>query len=345
MRIIIVASTLVLGWFAHASTFQKGFVQIRETQRIYVEYKKATPGEPTLFLVNGLTYSTRQWSSFAHQLIKQRPGVGIVLFDMEGQGRTLLDKAPIRFDIPIEQQVRDLKDLREALRVQGPVSLLGLSYGGAVALLYASIYPDDFDHVIATAPFLERLEDQDLWIKNSRAAHRTLYPFDPRSDEELYDFYLRALISSTYPLAEPIILENPFKLEGVYRMVKGAKNWRAITKSADLPKGRIHIIGAERDEHIKLDKLTSVALAYEQSGALGSYLIVEGSRHKVPEVVPRFTAAWTNLLLSNNPNLSQGRKFFGSPRTGEAQSGELVIPVTEKAGICETLLRTINWAS
>lgn len=337
----LIASVVILlmsNSMVHAEIKQSGFIQIRKNQRLYVEYKKAAPGKPTLVLANGLTYSTRQWKEYADAIHNLDPGVGLVLYDMEGQGLTLLEKAPITFDIPMEQQVRDLRDLMLTLNIEGPVSLVGLSYGGGVALYYASVFPDDFDHYIVLAPFIERLASQDKIIHDWMAYHRALRPWDGRSDDELYDWYLRVLVTTTYPTAEPIILENPFKLEGVFRMVKGAKHWQAIDKAEDLPRRKIHVVAAENDEHVKLPRLNQLVDAYQNS-ALASYMILEGSRHKIPETEPEFAAAWTLLINSNNPLLKTGVTFRGNPINGEARSATHILKVLSKVETCESQLR------
>lgn len=341
MKLFIALTTLWIGLSAHAKPgFKSGFIEIRPGDRLYFEHKRATNGKPTLFLVNGLTYSTTQWQSYVNELLRQDPDLGIFTYDMEGQGRTLLEKAPINFDIPIEKQVNDLHDLRKKLNIQGPATLAGLSYGAAVTLYYASLYPKDFDRFIAIAPFLERLENQDRMIKNYIAVHKHLYPWDPRTEDELYDLYLRVIVS-TYPSAEPVILENPFKFEGIYRMVKGAKNWRAIEKAHLLPLRKVHVVGAERDEYVKLDQLTQVAEAYK-SRALASFMIVEGTRHKIPEYEPEFLAAWTLKILSGDEWLERGLTFHGDPESGEVRQGSTVTPIKPKGGWCETLLRSLS---
>ncbi len=79
---------------------------------------------------------------------------------------------------------------------------------------------------MAFAPFIERLTDQDLIIDGWVSEHRLLFPLDPRTKEELYDWYLRVLIYLTYPAAEPVLLENFFKLEATFRMVRELRTLR-----------------------------------------------------------------------------------------------------------------------
>lgn len=324
---------------APPAIFTKGFVQVRPNQRLYVEYRKATFGRPTLFLLNGLTWSTTQWGPFVTSLNKLDPGLGIVLYDMEGMGKTLLDKAPINFEIPIEHQVQDLKDLHDTLKITGPTILSGLSYGGAVALAYMAKYPKEFDKLIAMAPFLERLPDQDAMIQQMIKSTRQAYPFNPASDDELYDYFLRQLVTYQYPILEPIMLENPYKIEGVYRMVQGIKNWHASEIVSQLPAGKVHLMAGEDDPYVKLPWLKTLWQSLSQA-ARASFIILSNTQHKLPEERPDFTAAWVQQILNNNPDLKKGLVFDGDPAAGVATSGSVVIPL-HKASLCDTLLRTM----
>ncbi|MGE0527762.1 MAG: alpha/beta hydrolase [Bdellovibrionales bacterium] len=315
----------------NAAAFTRGFVEIRADQRLYVEQRPAQNGSPTLVLINGLTYSTREWTPLVQALDAVNPDLGLVLYDMEGMGQTLLDKAPVRFDIPLGNQTRDLNDLLQALDLQGRSVLVGLSYGGAVALQLMHLYPDAVQKAVVIAPFLERLPEQDAWIQSAVRQHQLWYPLDPRNEDELYDFYLRILVYTTFPLKEPIILENRFKAEAIFRMVKGAKDWNAIEIARSLPAEKLHVIAAEQDEHVRLDRMNLFWSSLSPS-ARQSYLIVQGSRHKIPETEPRFLAHWLGLIASGREELSRGLTFIGYPRKGRAECRNLLLPVDRTKG-------------
>jgi pimeloyl-ACP methyl ester carboxylesterase len=335
-----------------AAEFSKGFVEIRKEHSLYVEYKKAAPGRPTFFLLNGLTYTTFEWREYVEELLKADPGAGIVLYDMEGQGRTLNRRSNASADIPLENQVQDLHDLKKALRISGRTAVVGLSYGGAVGLQYATIHPDSFDEIIVMAPFLERLKKQDDWIRNAIAIHRMWVPLDPRSGEELYDAYLQWLVFSTYHLAETVIIENSvreafsrvvrgdFQLnavqEAIFRMVKGAKHWNAIHSAAKLPAHRVHVMGGMADEHVRINSRNEFWTAVPEK-AKASYLVLERTHHKLPEIEPEFTAKWTLMIMNGRAHLHSGLTFLANPFTGDARSGKIVIPVY-KESLCESLL-------
>jgi pimeloyl-ACP methyl ester carboxylesterase len=321
---------------ARLPLWQKGLVGIDTGRKLYVEHRVAAPGKHTLFMLNGLTWSTRDWKRFVDAMDEIDPGIGFVLYDMHGMGRTLLEYAPLRESISIEDQIEDLKALRTKLNVSGKSALVGLSYGGALAIAYSAKYPRDFKLAVAMAPFIERLTEQDLIIDSWVVQHRLLFPLDPRSKDELYDHYLRIWIYTTYPFAEPVLLENPFKLEATFRMVQGAKDFTALGQVQRLPSNKLHLIGALDDEFVKADRLEVFWDAVKSKAA--SFLKLAHTKHKIPSERPEIAASWVHQILQGNPGITKGAVFEGDPILGEARSGDLVIPL-EKAGFCETLLR------
>jgi pimeloyl-ACP methyl ester carboxylesterase len=174
-------------------------------------------------------------------------------------------------------------------------------------------------------------------ILESVAANRRMFPYNPATDDELYDYFLRNLVYTTYPLVEPIMLENPFKSEGVYRMVKGAKNWRALDGVRHFPAGKLHLMSGEKDSFVPL----AIQQAFWQavpSASRASFIVLKNTEHKLPEIYPALTAAWILEIAKDNPDIGVGRVFDGDPIKGEARSGSIVIPL-QKESFCETILR------
>ncbi len=315
------------------------FIEIRPGVELFVEHHPAAPGRPTVFLANGLTYSTKQYDDYVEALRKLDPGIGIVAWDMRGMGKTLLKYGPQRERVLIEDQAKDLRDLVKKLNITGAKSLMGLSYGGALKLLYSTLHPDEFDHYIGFAPLVERVPAQDLYLQRMVRWHRMMFPFDRSSDDEIYDHYLKDLVYRTFWLAEPIILENPYKLDAVFRMVQGVKNFNAFSLADRFPRNKIHLIAAKNDEHVKLDRLNEFWATVPES-ARASYLRLDHSTHKIPEAWPHIAASWTLHILSNHPDLHRGLIFEGDPYKAEAKHGAIRIPLN-KAGNCEPLLGKI----
>lgn len=354
-NLLVVAGLLLSGSVAlnaHARTqFGEGrFVEIRPGETLYVEERPTRNGK-TLFLENGLTYDTPQWDSFRQDVLDFDPDLGIVAYDMRGMGANLKKDGPPSSPIPLQNQVMDLRALKQALNIKGKTAALGLSYGGAVVLSYASQFPDDFDHYIPVAPFLERLSEQDALVRLRVAWHKSTYLFDRRSDEELYAWYLHRLISTTYPIAEPVLLHNPNAVEGVFQMVMGALNWRASEVGPRLPPRKVHLIAATRDEFVKIDRIQEFLKSVPE-GLMSSVLIVNDSMfsvlpaskkyHKITEIHGPLLARWIGHIFDEDPRLLNGRQFSLRPYWGEARSGDMVISLKEhKTGFCDTLLRHV----
>lgn len=305
-------------------TSYKGFVSISSQRELYVDYVRAKNNQPTVILLNGLTYSTVQWNQMVEPLLLR--GVGILRYDMAGMGETLIKYAPILSAISYKDQVKDLKSLLTAMKINGPYNLVGLSYGGGIALGYAAAYPNDIKNIILIAPYTKPLEQQDQWIRSQIWATRNMFPYNPSTDDELYDYFLQQIVYATYPQVEPSILANPYILPSVFRMTQGIRKFRPMDITENLPARSVHLMIARKDQYINPEVLESYWDAVPKESR-ASRIYVNDSEHKMPEAVPNFTAAWVYRVLSGNPIFSEGRDFEGYPLRGEVRYGKEVIKI------------------
>lgn len=271
----------------------KGFIKIREGRELFVNYVKPQAGQPTLIILNGLTYNTTQWDRFAAELEKH--GAGLLRFDMYGMGQTLLKYAPATEMISYQDQAEDVKKLLTVMQLKGPYNFVGLSYGGGIGLAYSFVYPHDIKNLILMAPYTEPLEGQYKWIMSQIWATRQVFPMNPASDDELYDYYLHQIVYATYPQAEPVVLQNPFILEGVYRMVQGIRKFRPVDLTNQIP-ATTHLMIAEYDQYIPRSVLNNF-WDKVPAAVKGTCVIVKNSEHKIPEAVPAFAAKWVYDIL------------------------------------------------
>lgn len=288
----------------------KGFVEIETGRSLFVDYTAPRDDQPTLIVLNGLTYSTWNNESFVRPLKQQ--GVGILLFDPMGMGQTLLRYAPIQAVIPFMDQVRDLKLLLDKLEFKGPQNFAGLSYGGGLGIAFAAQYPEMVKNVVMMAPFTKPLEGQDQMVKNAIAVSRFMWPFNQMSEEELYAYFFRNVVYSTYPVTEPIVLENPFKLNAVMYMALGARYFDAKSIAHLVPNKSLHLVVARQDQYIPVQVLDGFWEAVPEA-AKASRLYITGSEHKVVEAIPRFMASWVYKVLKGEENLSKNFDFEGYP--------------------------------
>lgn len=310
---------------ADAGTFNpglplfKGFIPVRSNRELYVDYVAPRPGMPTVILMNGMTYSTRQWEAYSKELTRR--GVGVVRFDFDGMGETLLRYAPALHAFAWDQQVKDAHALFMAMGLRPPLNIVGLSYGGGIGVAYALQYPREVRNLILMAPFTEPLVQQDQWIKSQIWFTRRTFPANPATDDELYDFFLRQIVYTTYPQVEPIVLENPFKLEATYDLVRGIRKFRAVDVADKLPPGTVHLMVAANDQYIPAPVMENFWSKINPAARM-SRILIHDSEHKMPEAVPELAAAWTWQILKGNPELRFGRSFEGWPQGLKVRSSD-----------------------
>ena len=309
---------------AHAWAAQPdfdGMVELRNRQKIHAVLYKAAAGKPTVVLINGLTYTTKAWDRMVTWLTDRE--VGVLTYDPRGMGKTLEETGPAREVIPIETQAQDLELLLAHFNL-ADVDLVGLSYGGALAAVHASEYPERVRNVVLMAPYVRPLKQQDQLIQQKVATYRLTHPADKRSEDEIYDDMLRDLIFQTYPIYEPVVKEHPWRLEAIFRMVQGIRKVNVLDAIKKLPRRSVHLMVAGKDQYVPRqdhDDLWAI-LGKDQKV---SRINIEGSEHKIPEAVPTFAAGWVELIARGDSRLRDGREFTGSPSQGKAVSGTVVI--------------------
>ncbi|MGZ3693754.1 MAG: alpha/beta fold hydrolase [Bdellovibrionota bacterium] len=307
-----------------AADHVESLIALPDGNQVYVDYQKPQPGHPTVVLLNGLTYTTESWAKFAAPLAKLAPGTGILRYDMKGMGKTLFTKkVPVSYTISLDDQVEELHMLLQHFSLNR-VSLIGLSYGSGVAIAFSTRYPNLVEKLILMAPYTEAVASQDRWILSQVKTTRLMYPFNPATDDELYDFFLKQLIYSTYPSAEPVVLENPYKLEAVYRMVQGIRKFSAAKVAALLPIGSVHLMVANEDQYLDKEALENFWDAVPNM-VRASRINISVTEHKIPEAIPEYAAAWVAEILTNNPKISGGRIFTGSTWNNLAKSEDTEI--------------------
>lgn len=274
----------------------QGFVSIA-TKDLYVDYTAPKANKETVVLLNGLTYTTTQWDQLTAELAKK--GLGVLRYDMDGMGKTLL-RHGVKFEpYAYADQVEDLNLLLKKIKLAAPYHIAGLSYGGGIAAAYSYRYVSSVKNAILMAPYTEALEQQDNYIKFQVAVTRMYYPFNPATNDQLYDYYLRQICYTTYPLVEPIVLENPLKLEAVFRMTQGIRKFKAIDEADRFQAKTVHLIIAENDEYIPREVLTMFWDKIPEA-AKASFTLLKDSKHKIPESKPVEASNVIEAIINGN---------------------------------------------
>ena len=133
----------------------------------------------------------------------------LVYFDHRGQGRSARG---VKETYTLDNNVEDMEALRQYLGI-GKIIVIGTSYGGMVALTYASRYPKQVSHLIAIVTvadfrFLERAQ-QNLELRGTpeqKAVAQRLWDGSFETEAQLREYFqvTRSLYSvTTDPDAPP----------------------------------------------------------------------------------------------------------------------------------------------
>lgn len=232
--------------FATVSTENSSYIAVSKSLSLFVKHEPAAAGKSTIVILNGLTHTTENWNPFLK--VFNRNGHGLVQIDLAGQGKTLAKHGAVYQAIRHEDQALYVYRIIQKLKLRTPVVVLGLSYGGGIATSFAKTYPQLISKLILLAPYTEPQPDQDKWIRDQIAFNRIAFPYNTATDDELYDYFLRQLVYSVYPSAEPELLRIPYKLEAVFRMCQGIRKLVSAEGSHVLPSNSVFLIGGEKDQ-------------------------------------------------------------------------------------------------
>ncbi len=99
-----------------------------------MNYRLEGEGEGTLVILNGIMMSAESWVGLVPSFVAA--GYRVLTLDFRDQGKS--EPSPEAYTIG--QHVEDLKELLDTLEIKS-CSLLGISYGGQVAMLFVLKYP------------------------------------------------------------------------------------------------------------------------------------------------------------------------------------------------------------
>lgn len=105
-------------------------------------------GDPVITFINGLSMRTSHWGPYFKILPEK--GVRVLTYDMIGQGHSSKPILGISFD----DHAASLKALHDHLGIPQPY-VMGISFGGVVALRYAMLFPDALKGLLPISTFSE----------------------------------------------------------------------------------------------------------------------------------------------------------------------------------------------
>jgi pimeloyl-ACP methyl ester carboxylesterase len=112
-------------------------------------YQLTGPGDGVpVVLIHGLTIPMFCWDGQVEVL--SGSGFRVLRYDQYGRGGS--DAPDVRYDRSLYRE--QLRQLLEALGIDGPVGLVGHSFGGAVAAEFTAAYPERVGRIVFFSPYL-----------------------------------------------------------------------------------------------------------------------------------------------------------------------------------------------
>src|SRR5215203_4454213 len=158
--ILVLASALSIG------AQSEGYFETPDKVRIF--YKIEGSGTETLVVVHGGPGDSLE--SIRPDLEPLTKNRRVIYYDQRGQGKSDLVKDGAR--LGYKNHVADLEALRAHFKLE-KISLLGNSWGGLLASLYAIEYPDRVERLVLdvpAAPIVELLQDMEDELSSRLAA-------------------------------------------------------------------------------------------------------------------------------------------------------------------------------
>lgn len=216
-QLCIVALSLWIGIDVRAQEAAEGYITTPDNVKIF--YKIEGKGTDTLVVVHGGPGNSLE--SVRPDFVPLTKNRRVIYYDQRGQGRSELVRDPKK--LGYENSVADLEALRAYFKLD-KMKLIGNSWGGLLASLYAVEHPDRIDRMIldSSAPpirgFLADMDDEISRRSEKIYTAEQLAHYKPLNDPNLWlktkdpmavcnEFYHAVLRAYTYTQT----LEGNFK--------------------------------------------------------------------------------------------------------------------------------------
>jgi pimeloyl-ACP methyl ester carboxylesterase len=249
--------------------------------------------KPKMLILNGIMMSTKSWIPFMKNWLEH---FQVLRVDFLDQGQS--DKMDQNYTMQL--QVELLNALLKALSIE-KINVVGISYGGEVALSFACAYPDQVDRLILfnssayTNPLLKDIGRS--WIKAGKTRDGSLYYKTTIPIIYSASYYEKKLewMKNREKVLKPIFSDAVF-LDAMERLTYSAESFDVRDQLGDMDVETL-IITAEEDFLTPKKEQEYVAKRLKN----GHWVTIPGVGHASMYENPMiFTSLITGFLLVKN---------------------------------------------
>lgn len=278
-------------------------IQYKNHKIFYHYHPKKDEQHMSVFL-NGLSDSIQSWKQVVDLFNEDH---SYLLIDLLGQGETLEDtlrkseQTNIAFDnYSIEKQIEIVSLVLEHLKIISKINLVGFSYGGGIAVKWASENPEKINKLILLVPFIIRLDLANplsrVWWKNYHylEALPGLLGRQFQMWERIYNQFIHEYMQLRYEnripsvphrnaaihLSEEIMKFNC--LEVLHKLPSHSTYLLTVEKDTLVPKELYEELWEKIPEHIK-----------------ESWHVITDGEHLILEQAPQLVAAWVETIIKS----------------------------------------------
>jgi len=164
-------------YMRHGSAIVKGTIELG---RFVIPYRIYENDGPHIICLNGVQQSMAMWHSF---VLRYAPHYRVVLFDFPNQGKGKVVSGPIF--VTLDEQVEILRGVIKATGINKNVSVCSASWGGIVAMAFASRYHNEVKQLCLAS----------LGTKASDAMVETIkkgFQIDPKDRQKMADILIES---------------------------------------------------------------------------------------------------------------------------------------------------------
>lgn len=296
---------------------KKGFFKTSQNREIYYEYDHSHPVDRTSGLIvflNGLSDSIDSWVQ-NKTFFKKR--YHFLFIDLIGQGKSLEkeeEQKDIFYDyrISAEEQAQAVKELVDHLQIFTKFYLVGFSYGGGVAIRFASLFPEKLARLILFLPYIIRLDMafpmQRLWasqlslLKNVTPLRPSMIFFD-QNYQKIMRQYMNFRFSNKIP--------NSSKRAISIQLTEGIMPFNAFHHFDELPHKAVHLITVDHDSLVpkSLYEETWDRLPEQKKC---TWLRINDGEHLIFDQAPMFCIHWIENIISSKTPLAPEKYIANS---------------------------------